>query len=288
MTDFLDDLPEGIEEQLAGAAQLMEEERLEEALDLLTTLERDHPENPALLCMLGVATAEAEATESAYDYFRRSLSAQPQDPVILVTLGRALARYDDPDAEGVLRLAAVTAPHLSVTRLEYGAYLAREGIFDLAITELEAAGELDPENPRIAREEGVAQLLAGRGERGVEALERAVALDSEDSEMRLLLGLALVSVGRLPDAAEELVRAARELATDADAQLAAALAAASQEWDDEAWACLARAEVAPAPPDSQLLREVEEALAEEVEGASALLVEEVGPPLLRERLLERA
>ena len=61
MTDFLDDLPEGIEEQLAGAAQLMEEERLEEALDLLTTLERDHPENPALLCMLGVATAEAEA-----------------------------------------------------------------------------------------------------------------------------------------------------------------------------------------------------------------------------------
>ena len=92
------------------------------------------------------------------------------------------------------------------TRLEYGAYLAREGIFDLATAELKAARELDPENPRIAREEGVTYLLAGRADLGVEALERAVALDAEDSELRLLFGLALVTVNRLEDAAEELVR----------------------------------------------------------------------------------
>jgi hypothetical protein len=35
------------------------------------------------------------------------------------------------------------------------------------------------------------------------------------------------------------------------------------------------------------MREVEDALSEDEEGARALLVEDVGPPLLRERLLER-
>jgi Flp pilus assembly protein TadD len=287
VTNFEDGAPSSpLDQELLGASRLAEEGEWEEAFELLTTLERDYPEDATLLCMLGLVAGEVDASESAYDYFRRALAAQPEDPYVLVRLGRALARYDDPDAEGVLRLAAVTAPTLPETRLEYGAYLAREGIFDLAIAELKAAGELDPENPRIAREEGVTFLLAGRADLGVEALERAVALDADDSELRLLFGLALVAVDRLEDAAEELVRAGREMSTDADAQLAASLAASSQGWDDEAWGAFARAEAAPAPPDSQLMREVEEALEEE-DGAAALLVEEVGPSLLRERLQER-
>lgn len=288
MTDFDDGAaPDSIDERLAEAARLMDEERIEEALDLLTSLEDEYREHPGVLCLLGLVMVDAGASESGYDYFRRSLAAQPQDPFILVMLGRALARYDDPDAEGVLRLAAVTAPEVAVTRLEYGAYLAREGIFDLAMSELRAARELDPENPRIAREEGVAHLLVRNGDAGIEALERAVTLGPDDSEVRLLLGLALVASGRLGDAAEELVRAAREMPGDAEAQLAAALAASSQGWEDEAWASLSRAEVAPEPPDADLLREVEEALAEEDGGAGELLAEEVAPPLLRERLLER-
>jgi Flp pilus assembly protein TadD len=287
LTDFEGNEPDGaLYDQLQDATRLTEEGRWEEAFELLTSLEADYAEDPMLLCMLGVVATEVEASESAYDYFRRAVGAQPEDPRVLVTLGRALARYDDPEAAGLLRLAAVTAPELADARLAYGAYLAREGIFDVAVAELEAARGLEPENPRVARELGVAHLLGGRAETGVDALEQASTLDSEDAELRLLFGLALLTVDRVPEAAEELVRAARELPGDAEAQLAAALAAASQGWEDEAWSALSRAEVAPAPPDPQLLREVEEALSEEEEGARALLVEEVGPPLLRERLLE--
>jgi predicted Zn-dependent protease len=287
LTDFEGNEPDApLYDQLQDATRLTEEGRWEEAFELLASLEADHPEDPTLLCMLGVVATEVDASESAYDYFRRALSAQPADPHVLVTLGRALARYDDPEAEGLLRLAAVTAPELADARLAYGAYLAREGIFDVALAELEAARGLEPENPRAARELGVAHLLGGKAEDGVDALEQASALDSEDADLRLLFGLALLTVDRVPEAAEELVRAARELPGDAEAQLAAGLAAASQGWEDEAWSALSRAEIAPAPPDPQLLREVEEALSEEEEGARALLVEEVGPPLLRERLLE--
>lgn len=287
MTDFEGNEPDApLLDQLQDATRLTEEGRWEEAFELLASLEADHPEDPMLLSMLGVVAAEVDASESAYDYFRRAVGAQPEDPHVLVTLGRALARYDDPEAEGLLRLAAVTAPELADARLAYGAYLAREGIFDVALAELQAARGLEPENPRAARELGVAHLLGGKAEDGVDALEEATALDAEDAELRLLFGLSLLAVDRVPEAAEELVRAARELPGDADAQLAAALAAASQGWEDEAWSALARAEVAPAPPDAQLLREVEEALAEEEEGARSLLVDEVGPPLLRERLLE--
>jgi predicted Zn-dependent protease len=287
LTDFEGSEPDApLYDQLQDATRLTEEGRWEEAFELLASLEADHPEDPMLLCMLGVVAAEVDASESAYDYFRRALGAQPEDPHVLVTLGRALARYDDPEAEGLLRLAAVTAPELADARLAYGSYLAREGIFDVALTELEAARGLEPENPRVARELGVAHLLGGRAEAGVDALEQASALDADDADLRLLFGLALLTVDRIPEAAEELVRAARELPGDAEAQLAAALAASSQGWDDEAWSALSRAEVAPAPPDAQLMREVEEALSEGEEGAGALLVEEVGPPLLRERLLE--
>jgi Flp pilus assembly protein TadD len=289
LTDFEGDeqQPGGpLDDQLQDATRLTEEGRWEEAFELLASLEEDHAEDPMLLCMLGVVAAEVEASESAYAYFRRALAAQPENPQVLVTLGRALARYDDPEAEGLLRLAAVTAPELVDARLAYGAYLAREGIFDVALTELMAARGLEPEDPRVARELGVAHLLGGKAEDGVDALEQASALDAEDADLRFLLGLSLLAVDRVPEAAEELVRAARELPGDAEAQLAAALAAASQGWEDEAWSALSRAEVAPAPPDPQLLREVEEALSEEEESARALLVDEVGPPLLRERLLE--
>lgn len=288
MTDIEGNEPGGpLDDELQGATQLTEEGRWEEAFELLSALEADHPENPTLLCMLGVVAAEVDASESAYDYFRRALAARPVDPYVLVALGRALARYDDPDAEGLLRLAAVTAPELADARLAYGAYLAREGIFDVAVAELEAARGLEPDDPRVARELGVAHLLGGRAEAGVNALEEASALDADDADLRLLFGLSLLAVDRVPEASEELVRAARELPGDADAQLVASLAAFSQGWEDEAWAALSRAEIAPAPPDSQLLREVEDALAADEESARTLLVDEVGPPLLRERLLER-
>ncbi len=240
-----------------------------------------------VVCMLGVVAEEVEGVGMAYDYFRRCLDLQPQDPFVLATLGMGLARYDDPDAEGVLRLAAITAPEEPVTRLAYGAFLAREGVADLALEELEAASRLDPDDPRVAREIATAHLLAARRAQGVAELERAVALDAEDAETRLLLGLALLGGERADEAAEEIHRAALELLDDGEAQVAAALASAAREWMDAAWDALARAEGAALAAEPGLLHETEDALEAGAAAADSLLREQVAPRLLHERLTQR-
>jgi Flp pilus assembly protein TadD len=272
---------------LQDAVRLADSEDWDAAFSLLQKLEGDHPHDATLLCMLAVTAGQVEARGLAYDYFRRCLAEQPTDPAVLVPLGAGLARYDDPDAEGVLRLAAVTAPDLPAARLHYGAYLAREGIFDLAITELRAACELDPGSAIPSRELGIALFLAGDLCGAIEELDRAAGVGPEDADTRLLYGMALAVGGRLEEAAEELHRAASELVEDGEAQMVAALACATQGWSDEAWDALARAEGATFPPDALLLGEAEDAIGADEAAASALLLETVIPAVLHERLQER-
>ena len=277
-----------LDEQLAEAARLAEDGDAGAAFELLLGLEQTYPEDATLLCMLGVIAGEADAAGMAYDYFRRCLATQPEDPHLLATLGAGLARYDDPDAEGVLRLAAVTAPTLAVARFRYGSYLAREGMLELATAELTAAQELEPENPEIKREIGVAQLLAGADASAIEALEDAAALAPDDADVRLLHALALLRQGGLTEAAEELHASAVALPEDTELQLLAALACAAQGWDGEAWEALSRAEGGATTVESALLREVEEAIDAGPDVAHNFLVAHLAPALLRERLFERS
>jgi Flp pilus assembly protein TadD len=279
---------ERLEALLQQALRLTEEGEWHEAFRVLGLAEEEFPRDPTLLCMLGVASEEADAGGMAYEYFRRCLAEQPTDPAVLVSLGAGLARYDDPDAEGVLRLAALSAPGSAPARREYGAYLAREGHLEQALAELEAARALEPEDPRVARETAVALLLSSRAEAAAEELERAMGLGAEDGDLLLLHGLALLQAGRDEESAEVLFRAADELPEDGPALVISALACAAQEWWDHAWEILARAEAAAFPAGADLLREVEDALESGSEAAGELLAEQLGPSLLRERLLVRS
>jgi Flp pilus assembly protein TadD len=276
-----------LQEWLAEAYRLSEEGDWEEVFRVLRDAEGEHPRDAGLLCMLGVAAEHADVGGLAYEYFRRSLTEQPTDPVILVQLGAGLARYDDPDAEGVLRLAALSAPQMGDARLEYGAFLAREGIVDTALEELAAARTLLPDDPRVGREMAVALLLAGRAGEGADELERSLANDPDEGDLLLLHGLALFQAQRPEEGAEVLFRAGEALTEDGEAQLLAALACASQEWWDQAWDALARADLAQRQPSSEVTQEVEDALEGGADEARVLLEEQIGPSVLRERLLER-
>jgi predicted Zn-dependent protease len=277
---------ERLAERLAEASQLAEQGSWDEAFAMLLEEERTSSEDPALLCMLGVTARESGASGMAYDFFRRCVACEPADPVLLATAGNGLASYDDPEAERVLRLAAITAPHLAVTRLSYGAYLAREGLFDAAIRELEAARDLAEEDPSIHYELGVAYLLAGRGEAGLDALGEVLARTPDDTWVQGLYGLGLAEEGRMDEAATQLQSASLGRTDDFELQIAAALTAAAEDWADEAWAALARADLAPGA-DRSMLREVEEYLEAGAGAARGFLRNEFAAPVLRTRLLSR-
>ncbi|HEX6037629.1 tetratricopeptide repeat protein [Longimicrobium sp.] len=279
---------EVIEDAAARAQSLGEDERWDEAYELLAEALEEQGDDPLLLTWAGMAAQRLGEESQAYDHFRAALAMEPSDPFVLAAAGSGLSALDDPAAEAALRMAALTAPEFPFARAAYGAYLAREGLFGEAIAELEAARGLAPEDAGVHAELGMAYLLAKRTDEGLDALEEALSRTPADSWLRGLFGLALVDAGRGEEGAEQLHQAAGERDDDVEVQLLAALAMGAQGWDDPAWAALARAEVHADSSDRELITEVEDRLEAGPEAADEFLREDLGPTLLRERLLQRA
>jgi Flp pilus assembly protein TadD len=272
---------------VAEAESLGEQDRWHEAHQLLADELESHAEDPRVLCWLGIAAQRLDEEGEAYDMFRRALALQPEDPFVLAVAGTAVAALDDPAGEGALRMAALTAPDFPFARQAYGAYLAREGLFDEALVELEAARRLAPDDAAIHMELGIALLLARKTREGLDALEEALSFAPDDSWLRALFGLALADAGRGEESAEQLHQAAGERPEDVEVQLLAALAMGAQGWEDPAWEAFARAEGAADSADGALLAEVEDRLTAGPDEAEQFLRVDLGPTLLRERLTQR-
>jgi tetratricopeptide (TPR) repeat protein len=275
-----------VEATLQEALALGDEARWQEMAELLAKALKDEPDEPFLLGWLAVAERELGNDGAAYEYFKRCVALEPLDPQLLALAGAGLAAFDDPEAEATLRAAALTGPELAITRLHYGAYLAREGMFGEALEQLHAAAELEPDDPIVHGELGIAHALKGDHNAAATAMEHALVLADDDSWTRVLLGLVYTELKRDEDAAEMLVRAAEQRPEDAETQLLAALAASAVGWDQAAEDALARAEYAEEGRDQALQEEVGERLAQGAEAAAAFLRESVGPSALHDRLTQ--
>lgn len=273
-----------LQSALVEATRLSEAGEDPAALDLLLRLEPDHSGDPTLLCLIGALAGQVGAEGMAIDFFNRCLALNPSDIEVLITAGAGLSAAGDPGAEPALRLAALTAPQHSAARMHYGALLVRIGLLDQGIQELLAARGLDPADAEIRRELGIAFLLAGRLDTAVDELEAAVAAEPDDPAPRLLWGLALLQANEVSRAAEELHPLGESMAEDGGVQLLLALAFALEDWEEESWGALSRAEAIEPPIDAAAIREVEEALGTGTDAVRDLLMEELAPMMLRERL----
>ena len=247
----------------------------------------EFPEDPAILCGLGVAERECGLTTSAYDRFKEALACGPQDPHILATVGTGLAQFDDPDAEATLRSAAIMGPELPLARWMYGAYLSREGFPEDALRELEAAAGLAPDDPIVAYELGVAFALKGEMEKALDAFTRSVDLDPGDGWAQVVMGLVEAELDRIEEAARDLSEGARARPQDMEAQLFASLAAAAAGWEELAYEMLERGRPVAEAGDLPLLEAVEVLLDEGGSETEGFLDKEILPGALRERLMVR-
>jgi Flp pilus assembly protein TadD len=275
-----------IESVLSEALALGEDARWEEMALVLANALEESPEDPYLLCWAGVAEQELGNDGAAYELFRRCVDQDPLDANLLALAGAGLAHFDDPKAETVLRTAALTAPNLPIARIQYGAYLAREGVFEEALEHLRAGVALSPEDPVAHSELGSALALKGDHESAASSFESALDLASDDSWTRVLLGLVYAETNRFGDAAETLNQAARDRAEDAEALILAALSAAAMGWEDAAEESLARAEYAVEGADVRLLEEATERVHLGAEAARAYFMETVAPSALHDRLTQ--
>jgi len=243
------------------------------------------PEDSTLLCWLGVAERELGLDGIAYERFRKAVGLEPDDPVLLAVAGTALAAFDDPDAEGALRTAALLAPDDASVRWRYGAFLSREGFGEQALEELDAAIRLDPESAIAFYERGVARALEGHIDLAVDDFARSVTLNGDDPWTHAMLGLALVMAGRVEESVLELELGAGH-GLDPRAHMLAALAYTIFE-DDGAWRHLEMARTAAEGTDTVLVDEVEDRLQLGPDAARTLLVKTLAPTTFRERLMER-
>jgi tetratricopeptide (TPR) repeat protein len=269
---------------LDRARRLGEEGDWESAAADLRDALPEWPEDATLLCWLGVAERELGLEGVAYERFRTAVGLEPEDPVLLSVAGTALAAFDDPDAEGALRTAALLAPRVSEVRWRYGAFLSREGFLEQALEELDASIELDPDSSIAFYERGVARALDGRVDTAIDDFARSVELD-DDPWTRSVLGLAMVVAGRVEESVLELELGAAH-GVDPRAHLLAALAHAAFE-DDGAWRHLEMARGGAEGTEELLVEEVDSLLSEGPDAARRFLVGTLGPTTLRERLMER-
>ena len=276
-----------VEAILEAAFRHAEEEEWESVARLVGEGLEAHPGDPYLLCWLGLAEREMGEDGAAYDRFKGVLAADPQDPVLLATAGNAIAAWDDPDAETALRAAVMLAPDLVQARWMYGAYLSREGMTKEALEQLDAAIELDSEDPLIHTERGVAQALGGDAPGAAFSFERALELDQEDGWTLILLGLTRIELGEVEEAVAPLEEGARVRPEDFEAQILAALTLASSGWEDRAWEMLERARLVAGSEDAVQIEEVETRLEEGPEECREALLEHFAPSGFRDRLLFR-
>jgi tetratricopeptide (TPR) repeat protein len=255
-------------------------ERLRQGLE-------DFPDDPILLCWLAVAERELGQIAAAYVHFRAALDGDPTDPTVLATVGNGIAAFDDPLAEGALRTAALLAPDLPLARWLYGAYLIREGMMEEGLRELRAAKELDEEDAAIRYELGVGLALAGKRDQGIDEMYRSIELDAGDGWVHVVLGLLLSEDGRAEEAAGVLEEGARIRPEDVEAQLIAALAGAAAGELGSPLEMIERARQWAEGADRALVDEVEGRVDEGAEESAAWLAEQLGPAVLRERMMTR-
>ncbi len=277
----------GREDLLRRAMDLGEDDDWEGMSRELSEALDSFPDDPALLCWLGVAERELGLQGSAYDRFREALALGTDDPFLLATIGNGLAQFDDPAAEAALRSASLLAPELPLARWVFGAYLSREGLYADAIRELEAAMALAPDDPVISYELGVALALQGQMEKALDAFMKSVDLDPGEGWVQVVMGLVEAELTRFEEAARDLSEGARIRPQDVEAQLLAALVAEVAGWEDLAYEMMERGRQGATAGDLPLLEVVEARLDEGGEGAKVLLLQELLPGALRERLMTR-
>jgi len=278
-----------LEEELGRALSLGEEGDWQGMAERLDPILEDHPENPVVLCWMGVAEHGMGLESSSYERFKACLALDPTDPYVLAMAGQGLARSDDPDAESALRNASVVGPNVAQTRVAYGGYLAREGMLDDALVQLDAALELAPEDTEALIERGVALGLADRRDQAAESFLRAWEIDQTDGWSRSLAGLAEIEAGQFEAAAGNLIDASLLRPEDVEIAVAAALVAAVIDREDLAYQALegARMRLDSDDLDARQLVLVEDSIEGGPEAAKRFLVQQYAPGLYRRRLMVR-
>jgi Tfp pilus assembly protein PilF len=143
--------------------------------------------------------------------FERALRAAPQRMLARVhravalnfmALGRTVEAEQNFKEAIAMRKDAESLPE--DPRVDYGAFLFRQGRTDEALQLLRETVRDAPTSARAHAELGRVLLHSGKPDAAVERLEKAIELDARAPSIRLLLGSAYLQMGRVEEGQQQL------------------------------------------------------------------------------------
>lgn len=203
--------PKPAGDRLARARDLVERERVDEAIALYGEILRDNPASLKAHNNLGVLFDELGKHETAVQHFEEALRVDPENVEVLTNHAgalTALGRFDE--AAAMLRRALRLAPDDIQARLGTGVLSFRRGLYEQAETELGWVCDQDARSGPAFYYRGEALNRIGRFDEAVEPLERASELLPADPRPFYTLG-HLYDRRSLPAEAAEMYRRARDL-----------------------------------------------------------------------------
>lgn len=156
------------------------------------------------LHMLGRFDEARPAFERALMHASAQAKARVHRAAALNFVGLGQPENAEIHFQAAVRSDSDQAPGSEDPRVDYGAFLIRQGRTADALPLLEKAVKVKPKSGRAHAELGKALLDAGKAEAAAKSLQRAVALDPSAWATRLILGRAYLQLGRAQEADREL------------------------------------------------------------------------------------
>jgi Flp pilus assembly protein TadD len=200
-------------EPLVRARSLVEQGRVQEAIQLYLGILTVNPSNLKARNNLGVLYDELKLFDAARDHLEAAVRLEPENVEVLTNLAStltSLARYDE--AEAILRRAQKVDPDDLRVHLAVGILYFRRGLYAQSEVELRWVCARDRESGPAFYYRGEALNRLGRYDEAVQALERAAALLPNDPKPVYTLG-HLYDRRHQPEEAAEMYRRARRLQT---------------------------------------------------------------------------
>lgn len=216
------DDPAFVDAELARADALQRADRLEAATEVLQSLSRNYPDLAAAHASLGDVLRRRDLMREAKPAYERALELYAGDSISWYThymLGIINHDLDLwPEAEANFRAALKIVPtHPSILNYLGYSLVERGEKLDEALTMIETAVQIEPENGAIVDSLGWVQFQLGKYDDAIVQMERAAELEPVDPIVNDHLGDALWAVGRKIEANFQWKRALSFGPTDKDA-----------------------------------------------------------------------
>jgi tetratricopeptide (TPR) repeat protein len=208
------------------------------------------PSHPKATQLLALSLVELGRDEEALKHLDLALSQTPNDSVLLYALGLVCLRTDKPYLTSIIKTLTEIPGGLPSSHLLRGQQLLKHYEFEKAVLELETAGKLNPDLPRVQYSLGLCYYKLGRSKEASTAFETelqrspkdfstlyysayfreesgdiagahkninlALAIDTESAEANALLGKILFKEGKAAEAVKPLESSVAKNPTDPD------------------------------------------------------------------------